>query len=139
MSKKPTIIDEYIALFGHDIQKILQEIRVIIQKAAPHAKEALGYGAPTFRLHGNLVHFAAFKNHIGFFPTPSGIEHFKKELSEYEHTKSSVRFPLNKSIPYNLIKKIVIFKVQEVNKNCNKKVSDTIFSDNYHFKLLYNR
>jgi uncharacterized protein YdhG (YjbR/CyaY superfamily) len=109
----PTTIDEYIALFPKDIQAILEKIRATIKKAAPAAQETINYQMPTFTLHGNLVHFAAFKSHIGFYPTPSGIENFKKELSSYEGAKGSVRFPLDKPIPYALIGKIVKFRVKE--------------------------
>jgi len=106
-------IDEYIATFPQDIQKILQKIRATIKAAAPEAEEKISYQMPTFALKGNLVHFAAFKNHIGFYPTPTGIEKFKKELSVYEGAKGSVQFPLDKPIPYDLISKIVMFRVKE--------------------------
>jgi uncharacterized protein YdhG (YjbR/CyaY superfamily) len=109
----PTTVDEYIALFPNDIQAILEKIRATVKKAAPAAQETINYQMPTFTLHGNLVHFAAFKSHIGFYPTPSGIENFKKELSIYEGAKGSVRFPLDKPIPYALIGKIVKFRVKE--------------------------
>ncbi|WP_445475393.1 iron chaperone [Methanococcoides methylutens] len=85
----------------------------LIAKEAPNAEEAMVYGIPIFRLNGNLVHFAAFKKHVGFYPTPSGIEAFKEELSEYETSKGTVRFPLDKPIPYALIKNIVKFRVAE--------------------------
>jgi uncharacterized protein YdhG (YjbR/CyaY superfamily) len=88
-------------------------VRTTIKAAAPNAKEKISYQMPTFDLNGNLVHFAAFKNHIGFYPTPSGIEKFKKELSVYEGAKGSVKFPLDKPIPYALIRKIVLFRVKE--------------------------
>jgi len=107
-------IDEYISTFPHNIQIILEKIRQTIHKAAPEAVEAIAYQMPTFKLHGkNLVHFGAFKNHIGFFPTPSGIETFKKELSPYLASKGAVQFPLNKPIPYELMERIVIFRVNE--------------------------
>jgi len=106
-------IDEYIAGFPPDVQAILQKIRTTIKKAAPEAEEAIRYRMPTFTLKGNLVHFAAFKNHIGFYPVPTGIEKFKRELSVYEGGKGSVQFPLDKPIPYGLISKIVKFRVQE--------------------------
>jgi len=109
----PTTIDEYIAGFPPDVQAILQKIRVTIRKAAPQAEEAIKYQMPTFTLHGNLVHFAAFKNHIGFYPVPSGIEAFKQELSAYKGAKGSVQFPLDQPIPYGLISKIVKFRVKE--------------------------
>lgn len=110
---KPTSIDGYIASSPKDIQKLLEEIRATIKAAAPGAEETINYGIPTFTLHGNLVHFAAFKNHIGFYPTPSGIEAFRKELSVYEGAKGSVRFPLVEKLPLALITKIVKFRVKE--------------------------
>lgn len=106
-------IDEYIALFPKDIQKILEELRATIKAAAPDAKEKISYQMPTFDLYGNLVHFAAHKNHIGFYPTPSGIDAFKNELSVYEGAKGSVQFPLDKPLPLKLIRKIVKFRVAE--------------------------
>ena len=109
----PNAIDKYIAIFPEDVQAILEKIRATIQKAAPDAEETINYGVPTFTLKGNLVHFAGFKNHIGFYPTPSGIEKFKKELSKYEGAKGSVQFPLDKPIPYAIIEKIVKFRVKE--------------------------
>ena len=109
----PTNIDEYIAGFPKDVQAILQKIRRTIRKAAPDAEETISYQIPTFTLKGNLVHFAAFKKHIGFYPTPTGIEKFKNELSIYEGAKGSVKFPLSKPIPFALISKIVKFKVKE--------------------------
>ncbi len=106
-------IDEYIAAFPEDVQQLLHKIRAVIREAAPDAAETINYGIPTFTLHGNLVHFAAFKKHIGFYPTPSGIEKFKAELAGYESAKGSVQFPLAKPIPFDLIRKIVKFRVQE--------------------------
>jgi uncharacterized protein YdhG (YjbR/CyaY superfamily) len=106
-------INEYIAGFPQEIQKILEEVRATIKKAAPDAREKINYGIPTFTLNGNLVHFAAFKNHIGFYPTPSGIEAFRKELSSYEGAKGSVKFPIDEPIPLDLITKIVKFRVKE--------------------------
>ncbi len=109
----PQTIDEYIAGYPPDVQAILQKIRAIIRKAAPGAEEAIRYRLPTFILNGNLVHFGAFKKHIGFYPTPSGTERFKKELSAYQGAKGSVQFPLDKPIPYDLIAQIVDFRVKE--------------------------
>ena len=111
--KQVKTIDDYIETFPRNIQTILQELRQAIKDAAPEAKEAISYQIPTFKLNGNLVHFAAFKNHIGFFPTPSGIEAFKDELSEYKLSKGTIRFPLDKPIPFDLVKKIVKYRVQE--------------------------
>jgi uncharacterized protein YdhG (YjbR/CyaY superfamily) len=110
---KPKDIDEYIASFPEDVQEILEKLRATIKKAAPDAEEKISYQIPTFSLKGNLVHFAAYKKHIGFYPTPSGIENFKNELSAYEGAKGSVKFPLNKPIPYDLIREIVEFRVKE--------------------------
>jgi len=109
----PNVIDQYIANSPKEIQAILEKVRTTIRKAAPKAEETINYGIPTFTLAGNLVHFAGFKNHIGFYPTPSGIEKFKAELSKYEGAKGSVKFPLDKPIPYTLISKIVKFRVKE--------------------------
>lgn len=109
----PDNIDEYIAGFPSDVQVILRQIRTTIAKVAPEAEEAFKYQIPTFVLNGNLVHFAAFKNHIGFYPTPSGIEAFKDELSRYEGAKGSVKFPIDQPMPLRLIEKIVTFRLQE--------------------------
>ena len=106
-------IDGYIADFPKDIQIILKKIRAVIRKAAPEAEETINYGIPTFRLEGNLVHFAAYKNHLGFYPAPSGIKAFQKELSLYKKSKGAVQFPLNKQLPLNLISRIVRFRVKE--------------------------
>ena len=106
-------IDEYIALFPTDVQSTLRRLREVIKGAAPGAEEAIRYGMPTFRLNGNLVHFAAYKTHIGFYPTPSGIAAFQKELSKYEISKGTVRFLIGEPIPYDLIERIVRFRVKE--------------------------
>ncbi|HLO18079.1 MAG TPA: DUF1801 domain-containing protein [Anaerolineales bacterium] len=106
-------IDEYIAGFPEDIQRILQKVRMTIRKAAPDAKETIKYRMPTFTLNGNLVYFAGFKNHIGFYPVPTGMEKFKQELAVYKQGKGSVQFPLDQPIPYDLISKIVKFRVKE--------------------------
>lgn len=116
-----TAIDKYISGFPKDIQQILSKVRATIQESAPDAEETINYGIPTFTLMGNLVHFAAFKSHIGFYPTPSGIEKFKKELSAYEGAKGSVKFPLEQPIPYALISKIVKFRVKENLEKANAK------------------
>jgi len=109
----PNTIDEYIVGFPDDVQEILQEIRMTIRKAAPDAEEAIKYQIPTFTLKGNLVHFAAFKEHIGFYPTPTGTEAFQKELSDYKSGKGSIQFPLDEPIPFDLIRRIVEFRVRE--------------------------
>ena len=111
--KAPKNIDEYIAGFPPEIQEILEKIRLTIREAAPKAEEAISYMIPTFKLNGNLVHFAAYKRHIGFYPAPRGNEAFKKELSAYGGGKGTVQFRLDKPIPYALIRKIVKFRVKE--------------------------
>jgi uncharacterized protein YdhG (YjbR/CyaY superfamily) len=110
----PKTIDEYIAGFPNDVQKILEKIRMTIRKAAPDAEETISYQMPTFTLKGNyLVYFAAFKKHIGFYPAPIGIAEFKEELSVYEAGKGTMKFPLDKPIPFDLITKIVKFRVKD--------------------------
>jgi uncharacterized protein YdhG (YjbR/CyaY superfamily) len=116
-------IDEYIATFPEETQKILQELRATIKAAAPDAEEKISYQMPAFALKGNLVYFAALKNHIGFYPTSSGITAFKDELSKYESSKGAVRFPLDKPLPLKLIKKIVKFRVAENLKNAELKAN----------------
>ena len=113
-------IDEYIVTFPKNIQTILQEMRQAIRDAAPQAEEAISYQMPAFKQNGILVYFAAFKNHIGFFPTSSGIAAFKEELAEYVTSKGTVQFPLDKPIPFELVKKIVRYRVKE-NISKNKK------------------
>lgn len=113
MINKPNNINEYIASFPENVQKLLEQIRSIIQKAAPEATEAISYAMPTFKLNGILVHFAAFQNHIGFYALPSGNEAFQKELSAYKTGKGSIQFPLNEPLPEALITKIVKFRIQE--------------------------
>jgi uncharacterized protein YdhG (YjbR/CyaY superfamily) len=114
-------IDEYIALFPEDIQKKLRELRATIRVSAPGATEKISYQMPTFFLKGNLVHFAAFKNHIGFYPAPRGIEAFKEELAIYAGSKGTVRFPLDQPLPLDLISKIVKFRVAENLKKAERK------------------
>jgi len=111
--EKVNSVDNYIKGFPPGIQKLLQQVRTSIQKAAPGAEETIKYAMPTFTLNGNLVHFAAFKNHIGLYPTPNGIEAFKKELSVYKGAKGSVQFPLDQPMPLELIGKIVKYRVAE--------------------------
>jgi uncharacterized protein YdhG (YjbR/CyaY superfamily) len=106
-------IDEYIAGFPKNVQKMLNEMRATIRKAAPEAGEAIKYAIPTFTLKGNLVHFAAFKNHIGFYPAPRAIEAFKKELSAYDGSKGAIQFPLDKPLPLALITRIVKYRVKQ--------------------------
>jgi uncharacterized protein YdhG (YjbR/CyaY superfamily) len=109
----PKNIDEYVAGFPREVQETLQKIRGIIRDAAPDAAETIKYRMPTFVLHGNLVHFAGFQQHIGFYPTPSAIKQFSGELAGYESAKGSVQFPLNRSVPFTLIRKMVEFRVKE--------------------------
>lgn len=109
----PRNIDEYIANFPAEVQEKLETIRATIRKAAPKAEEAISYMIPTFRLHGNLVHFAAYKNHIGFYPGAGGIAAFQEELAGYETSKGTVQFPLDQRLPLTLITKIVKFRVQQ--------------------------
>jgi len=109
----PKDIDEYIAGFPKGVQEILEKVRMTVRKAAPDAEEAIKYRMPTFTLNGNLVHFAAFKNHIGFYPAPTGIEAFKDELSAYKGGKGSVQFPLDQPIPFDLIRRIVEYRVKK--------------------------
>lgn len=109
----PKDIDEYIAGFPQNVQQILQKVRSTIRETAPAAQETISYAIPTFTLKGYLVHFAAYKKHIGFYPTSSGIEKFKTELSTYKWSKGTVQFPLDQPIPYDLIRKITAFRVKE--------------------------
>jgi len=113
VNKNLSVIDEYIYKYPEDVQRILQKLRQVIKEAAPEAEEKISYQMPTFYLNGNLVHFAAYKNHIGFYPAPSGIEKFKNELSIYKGAKGSVQFPINETLPFALIRKIVEFRVSE--------------------------
>lgn len=116
-------IDEYIAMFPDDVRRILNELRQTIREAAPEAQETINYQMPTFRLNGNLVHFAAFKNHIGFYPTPTGMEAFKDELSAYKGAKGSVQFPIDQPLPLPLIRRIVEYRVKENLERKPKKKS----------------
>lgn len=119
--KKPATIDEYIAKFPKETQEVLDKIRKTIQQLVPDVEETISYAIPTFKQYGvNLIHFGGFKNHIGFYATPTGHEKFKEELSNYKQGRGSVQFPLNKPIPYDLIERIVNFRVIE-NKQKFKK------------------
>lgn len=113
-----TVIDVYISKYPEEIQKMLQELRQIIQESAPEATEKISYQMPTFYLNGNLVHFAVNKNHIGFYPAPSGIEAFEEALKPYKYSKGAIQFPFDKPIPYDLIRRIVKHRVEE---NLSKK------------------
>jgi uncharacterized protein YdhG (YjbR/CyaY superfamily) len=106
-------IDEYLLSFPEDIQEQLQRIRHAIRKVAPEAEECINYGIPTFKFNGNLVHFAAYKTHIGFYPGASGIAEFKKELAPYPTAKGTVQFPLDKPLPLELISDMVFFRLDE--------------------------
>ena len=130
----PRNIDEYIADFPPDVQAILEKMRATIRKAAPDAEEAIKYRLPTFVLSGNLVHFGAFKKHIGFYATPTGNKKFREELSAYEGAKGSVQFPLDKPIPFNLVSKMVKFRVKEnlersVAKRTRKGANHSLLSE----------
>ena len=118
-------IDEYINTFPEDVRAVLNQLRQIIKETAPEAEETINYQIPTFTLHGNLVHFAAFKNHIGFYPTPTGMEAFKKELAPYKGAKGSVQFPIDQPLPLPLIRRIVEYRVKEnlKRKQKNRRMS----------------
>lgn len=113
----PKSIDEYIKTFPGDIQEKLKAMRKAVHAAAPEAEEKISYQMPTFYLKGNLVHFAAFKNHIGFYPAPSGIQVFQKELSVYKSSKGAVQFPIDQPLPLALVARIVKFRVSENSRN----------------------
>lgn len=117
-NSKQNSMDEYISGFPESTGKILKELRTEIKRLAPNAEEAMRYGIPTFRLNGNLVHFAAYKSHIGFYPGPSGIDAFKKDISKYKSSKGAIQFPIDKPMPLELIKKIVKYRIKE---NLEKK------------------
>ena len=118
MNDKPKDIAEYIAGYPYEIQQLLNLMRETIRNAAPEAIEKISYGMPTFFLNGNLVHFAICKNHIGFYPTPTGIIAFQKELAIYKTSKGAIQFPMDKPLPLALISEIVKFRVVE---NMSKK------------------
>jgi uncharacterized protein YdhG (YjbR/CyaY superfamily) len=113
----PSTVDEYIAVFPKEVQQLLKQMRAAIKAAAPKAEELISYGMPGYKYHGQLVFFAAFKNHIGFYATPAGHKAFEKELSKYKQGKGSVQFPVEELLPLSLITKIVKFRVKE---NLNK-------------------
>lgn len=123
--QKPTTIDDYIEAFPEDVQKKLRQLRETIQAAAPEATEKISYQMPTFYLNGNLVYFAAFKNHIGFYPTPSAMEQFKDRLSVYKQGKGSVQFPMKEPLPLNLITEMVHARILENQKKAEKKKCQT--------------
>lgn len=117
----PTTIDEYIAGFPAEVQTLLQQMRATIKMAAPNAEEAISYGMPTFKQNGNLVHFAAHKQHIGFYPLPSSIISFRNELAVYPQAKGSVQFPFNMPIPLKVVTEIVKFRIQENTEKVESK------------------
>jgi uncharacterized protein YdhG (YjbR/CyaY superfamily) len=122
MNKKtPTNIDEYVERFPNEVQQLLKKVRLTIHKAAPNVKETISYGIPTFTSGGNLVHFAAFKHHIGFYPTGSGIAAFKQELAAYKGAKGSVQFSFAEPLPLALISRIVKFRVKQSRGKKEKK------------------
>ena len=110
---KITTTDEYIAALPDNARDLMTQLRAAIKRAAPEATEKISYGVPTFDFNGNLVHFAAFKNHIGFYPGPTGIDAFKDELQQYKSAKGSVQFPMNEPLPLDLVTRIVQFRVKE--------------------------
>jgi len=115
-------IDEYIETFEPKIQKTLHEIRDFIKNEVPEAVEKISYGMPTFYLNGNLIHFAAFKNHYSIFPSPSGIDNFEKELAPYRTGKGTLSFPFDKPIPWDILQKVIQFRVKEnIHKGKHKK------------------
>jgi uncharacterized protein YdhG (YjbR/CyaY superfamily) len=109
-------MDDYIRMFPREVQKKLESIRKLVHELAPEAQEKISYQIPTFYLNGNLVHFAAFKTHIGFYPTPSGVSEFQEELSKYKNGKGSVQFPLDEALPMELIKRMVKFRIEKNQK-----------------------
>lgn len=111
--KSPTTVEEYIQEFPKEVQEIMQKIRAIVKEEAPEVQEKISYGMPTFSYKGVLVHFAAYKKHIGFYPTPSGITEFEEQLKPYKHAKGSAQFPLTKPIPYDLIRQIIKVRLEE--------------------------
>jgi uncharacterized protein YdhG (YjbR/CyaY superfamily) len=121
ISTKVASIDEYISTFPKPVQLKLKMMRETIKKAAPDAGEKIAYGMPTFTLNGNLVHFAGYEHHIGLYPAPSGIEAFQKELSPYKQGKGSVQFPLDQPIPFDLVTKIVKYRVKKQMEKAKKK------------------
>jgi uncharacterized protein YdhG (YjbR/CyaY superfamily) len=126
-STKFKTVEEYVSAFPAGTKKILQEVRKTIKQAAPQAEELISYNMPAFKLHGMLVYYAAYKGHIGFYPTASGIEVFKKELSAFKNSKGAVQFPIQEPIPFDLISKIVKFRVKEnLEKEKAKKTHATI-------------
>ncbi len=118
---KVATLDEYIKLFPRAVSLKLEKIRLIVKKIAPKSTEGISYGMPTFKLNNkNLVHFAAYEGHIGFYPTPSGVNEFKNELVKYKTSKGAIQFPLDEALPFGIIQKLVKFRVKEVLTNSKK-------------------
>lgn len=120
--KKFKTVEEYIAAFPKEIQELLESMRSIIKAAAPMAEEMISYNMPAFQLDKMLVYYAAWHSHIGFYPTASGIEEFKEDLSKYENSKGAIKFPIDKPLPASLITKIVKFRVKENLEKTNSKI-----------------
>lgn len=119
--KPSTAIDQYISTFPPETQKLLNQMREAIRSVAPEAEEVIKYAMPTYVLDGNLVHFAAYKNHIGFYPAPSGLQAFHNEIAHYKNSKGAVQFPLDQPLPLELVKKIVIFRIEENREKAKSK------------------
>lgn len=134
MNTPQNAIDQYISNFPKEVRPLLEQVRATIKGTAPEAEEVIKYAMPTYVLHGrNLVHFAGYKNHIGFYPVPSGIEAFKKELSAYKGAKGSVQFPLHQPVPLQLIESIVKFRVEESREKAEKKRSARTCKNGHKF------
>jgi uncharacterized protein YdhG (YjbR/CyaY superfamily) len=133
---KPRTIDEYIAGFPPDIQKVLRKIRSTIRAAAPQAEETLKYQMPTYTLNGNLVYFAVHKKHIGVYPVPAGTEKFQKEIAPYRGATSTARFPLNEPLPFDLISRLVKFRVREnlARAKAKAKLRQTLKTEGLSFR-----
>ncbi len=119
--KNPETVDEYISAFPKHIQELLLQMRSIIKKAAPKTEEVISYGMPAFKLHTVLVYFAGYKNHIGFYPTPSAIKLFNDQFADYKSSKGAIQFPLDKPLPIKLIKAITAFRLKEDKTNAEIK------------------
>jgi uncharacterized protein YdhG (YjbR/CyaY superfamily) len=122
MAKNNPEVDQYIAGFPPETQKLLEEIRLTLRQVVPEAEEKIGYGIPTLTLNGNLVHYAAFKNHIGFYPAPRGVAAFKEELAQYKGAKGTVQFPLDKPLPLDLITRIAKFRIEQNREKADIKL-----------------
>src|SRR5688500_19382807 len=109
----PTTIDEYIAAFPREIRARLEQLRKVVREAAPGAEERISYRIPTFSLCGNIVHFAGYERHVGFYPGPSGVKKFARKLSGYASAKGSVQFPHDRPLPLGLVRELVLFRVEE--------------------------